>query len=117
MNSVRATYTRNLILLLAGIAFFNLGFIQTEINLLDLKGSQKLFQNIAGSTFEEESETGETSEEDSQKEAIDFLMFQHDAPCEHSLLAIRKNSPFNNLYLNPGYKSTFSPPPEVFILS
>jgi hypothetical protein len=118
MKFLRAAYTRNVIAFLAGVAFFNLGFVQSEISLLDLKGNQKLFQNIVNNTFEEESENGaESSEEDPLNEAIDFSIFHHDLSYGHLVFSIRKNSPFNSLFLNPGYKSTFSPPPEVFILS
>jgi hypothetical protein len=118
MKSLRTSYVRSLIVVLAGMAFFNLGFIQSEITLLNLNGDQKLFQNIANSTFEEESENGpESSEEDPLKEVIDFSIFDDEISCGHLAFSTRKNSPFNSLFLNPGYKSTFSPPPEVFILS
>ena len=116
MKFLRTVYTRNIIALLAGLAFFNLGFLQTELCMLHLKECGALYQSLANG-FEEESEAGsESSEEETSKEALKFSLHVHD-PWERSFsFAIKRHSPFESLFLNPGYKSTFSPPPENFLL-
>jgi hypothetical protein len=116
MKLLRSAYTRNIIIMMAGLAFFNLGFLQNELRVLQLKDCGALIQVLAN-TLEEEREAGsESSEEDPFKELFELSLQTHD-PWESSFsFATKRHSPFENLFLNPGYKSTFSPPPENFLL-
>ncbi len=116
MKFLRTAYARNIIAMLAGLAFLNLGFLQTELCMLHLKKSSELCQSLANG-LEEESESGsESSEEDASKEALEFSLHVHETWESSFSFATKRHNPFEDLYLNPGYKSTFSPPPENIIL-
>lgn len=117
MKYLRTADTRNVIAFIAGLAFFNLGLIQFELTVLDMSDYKSAFQNVVNNSFEEETESGaQSSEEDASKEALEFALNHHEIwECDYSF-ATKRTNPFEDLYLNPGYKTKFSPPPEVSIL-
>ena len=116
MNSLRTALIKHLVAFWAGVAFLNIGFMQSEVGMLHLKESKQLMQTL-NNNFEEESESGSEPEEDPAKEALEITLFEHGNPLTGISFSTRKVNPFGALHLSPGYRSTFSPPPEFSYLN
>jgi hypothetical protein len=113
MNLFRKSYLRNLLILMAGITFLNMGFVSAEVSLLDL-GKYYAAADELSSSLEDEQENGNESEtNDSLEEEIDLMNhFYLEQSFNIFFISVRKEAPYIQEILHQIFPETFSPPPE-----
>jgi hypothetical protein len=113
MNFFRKSYLRNLLILMAGITFLNMGFVLAEVSLLEL-GKYYAAADEVSTSMEDEQENGNESEtNDSLEEEIDLMNhFYREQSFNVFFISLRKEAPFIQEILHQTFPETFSPPPE-----
>lgn len=114
MKLFRIRFVRDVMILIAGLTFLNMGFFLAEAAALKLKNT-KLLENIARSGFEEERDCSEEIPGgDSSEEEVDLMnshYFIHQSiPFE---LALRRKGVHSARFQYPHHLEIFCPPPEV----
>ena len=114
MKVFRVKFVRDVMILIAGLTFLNMGFFLAEAAALKLKNT-KLLENIARSGFEEERDGGEEAPGgDTSEEEVDLMsnhyFFQQSISFE--FLQQRK-SMHNERFSHPHHLEIFCPPPEA----
>jgi hypothetical protein len=111
MKFFRLAYIREMMIVLTGVSFLNMGFFLAEVAVLELDKCSKLVENLVNTGFEEEreSESGDSSEE----KVVD-LMNPHST--EHAVVLLYSLP--EKKFISPDplwdthYLEEFSPPPE-----
>ncbi len=103
---------RYIIILLMGLTFLNVSFLQVEIKLLKSVDGNNITLSILAGLCEEQEGTGEADDDENDKESkfVQPLAEQYDLSISYS-----QNIKWLVLEaaLHRGYLKKFSPPPEV----
>ena len=108
---------REILILLAGITFLNMGFILAEVSLLNLNKYYSVLDEVSTS-LEDEQETGsESPGNDSIEEEIDLMNhFSYDHSLNLYFISLERKASFILEIVNFAYREIFSPPPEHLLL-
>ncbi|HEX6889878.1 MAG TPA: hypothetical protein VF141_04280 [Chryseolinea sp.] len=112
MHLFRGKFTRYAVILLMGLTFLNVSFLQMEIKYLRQVTGDGLSLSLLAEILEEKAGAGENEDEQNDKES-DLIFHASAEHSYHSNLysqnikwALRESS------LHRGYFEKFSPPPE-----
>jgi hypothetical protein len=113
MNVFRKSYLRNLLILLAGITFLNMGFVLAEVSLFDLGKYYAAADEVSSSLEDEHESETESETSDSMEEEIDLMNhFYLEQSFNIFFISLKKESTYIQQILHDTYQETFSPPPE-----
>jgi hypothetical protein len=114
MNIFRKSYLRNLLILLAGLTFLNMGFVLAEISLFDLGKYYAVADEVSASLEDEQENESGSETSDSVEEEIDLMNHSYyEQSFNLFFISLQKQSPFIQEILHDTYRETFSPPPEL----
>jgi hypothetical protein len=113
MHVFRGKFTRYVVILLMGLTFLNVSFLQMEIRFLKQVTGNYLSLSILVEVLEEKA-VGETEDDLNDKEAADVIFHASNEHSYHSILH-SQNMKWLALEaaLHRGYLKKFSPPPEA----
>jgi hypothetical protein len=113
MNFFRKSYLKNLLILMAGITFLNMGFLLAEVSLLDLGKYYAAADEVSTSLEDEQENTNESQTNDSEEEIDLMNHFYREQSFNIFFISLRKEAPYIQEILHQTFPETFSPPPEL----
>ena len=112
MSVFRGKFTRYVVILLMGLTFLNVSFLQMEIRFLKQISGNYVSLSILAEVFEEKG-VGETEDDVNDKES-DVIFHPSNEHSYHSILHSQNMKWLAmEAALHRGYLTRFSPPPEA----